>query len=195
MRNAPESFDRFVREFTKLIDNAGSDQAKVLADGRALLRDLVSKDDWLPEAYAQPHPQYYQQYLLHADPQDRFSVVSFVWGPGQKTPVHNHTVWALIGMLRGAERAENFALNAQGGQMLPLGVDVLEPGTVESLSPDTGDIHRVSNMYDDRVSISIHVYGGNIGRISRHVFDADTGEWKPFISGYSNENEVAASQV
>lgn len=195
MKNPPESFDRFVREFTKLIDTPGLDQAKVLADGKALLQELVSKDDWLPEAYAQPHPQYYQQYLLHADPQDRFSVVSFVWGPGQKTPVHNHTVWALIGMLRGSERAENFALNADGGQMLPLGVDILEPGTVESLSPDTGDIHRVSNVYDDRVSISIHVYGGNIGRISRHVFDAGTGMRKPFISGYSNENEAVADGV
>ena len=41
---------------------------------------------------AQPHPQYYQQHLLHCDPLERFSVVSFVWGPGQKTPVHDHTV-------------------------------------------------------------------------------------------------------
>lgn len=195
MRNPPERFGRFVRAFTQLIDTAALDQPKVLTAGKALLQDLVSKDDWLPEAYAQPHPQYYQQYLLHADPEDRFSVVSFVWGPGQKTPIHNHTVWALIGMLRGAERAENFALNPQGGHMLPLDVEVLQPGIVESLSPDTGDIHRVSNLYGDRVSISIHVYGGNIGRISRHVFDADTSTRKPFVSGYSNENELLERQA
>jgi predicted metal-dependent enzyme (double-stranded beta helix superfamily) len=75
-----------------------------------------------------------------------------------------------------------------------LGVDVLEPGTVESLSLDTGDIHRVSNLYDDRVSISIHVYGGNIGRISRHVFDGGTSTRKQFISGYSNEPELAETK-
>ncbi len=190
MNNSPACFDRFVSEFTQLVDRAGADEALVLPEGRKLLAELVSKDDWLPEQYAQPDPQYYQQYLLHADPENRFSVVSFVWGPGQKTPIHNHTVWALIGMLRGGERAENFAMSAPGEAMQLLGVDELLPGTVESLSPHTGDIHRVSNLYQDSVSISIHVYGGNIGRISRHVFDLDSSAPKPFISGYSNEREV-----
>lgn len=193
MKDSPACFDQFVKAFTEVVERNGANEAQVLAEGRKLLGELVSKDDWLPSQYAQPHPQYYQQYLLHADPQDRFSVVSFVWGPGQKTPIHNHTVWALIGMLRGSERAENFSLGEDGAEMRALGVDVLEPGVVESLSPSTGDIHRVSNMYDDRVSISIHVYGGNIGRISRHVFDPVTSALKPFISGYSNESEVAAA--
>lgn len=193
MNNSPACFDRFVSEFTQLIDSPDADETQVLSEGRKLLAELVRKDDWLPEQYAQPDPQYYQQYLLHADPQNRFSVVSFVWGPGQKTPIHNHTVWALIGMLRGGERAENFAKSAPGESMQLLGVDVLSPGIVESLSPHSGDIHRVSNLYEDRVSISIHVYGGNIGRISRHVFDLDTSAPKPFISGYSNEREATAA--
>jgi predicted metal-dependent enzyme (double-stranded beta helix superfamily) len=47
-------------------------------------------------------------------------------------------------------------------------------------------------MYEDRVSISVHVYGGNIGRISRHVFDPETSTRKTFISGYSNEREISA---
>ncbi len=32
---------------------------------------------------------------------ERFCVVSFVWGPDQATPIHNHTVWGLVGVLRG----------------------------------------------------------------------------------------------
>lgn len=183
-------FQLFVHEFTRLVEDAAGDEPRVLSEGRKLLGELVSLDDWLPEQYAQPHHQYYQQYLLHADPKDRFSVVSFVWGPGQKTPVHNHTVWALIGMLRGGERAESFELGQDGQPMRSHGIEDLLPGTVESLSPSTGDIHRVSNMYEDRVSISVHVYGGNIGRISRHVFDPQSSSPKPFISGYSNEAEA-----
>ena len=54
------------------------------------------------------------------------------------------------------------------------------------VSPTIGDVHRVRNAYGDRVSISIHVYGGNIGRIRRHVFDEATGAVKEFVSGYSN---------
>jgi 3-mercaptopropionate dioxygenase len=179
-------FLAFVAAMDKVIDRSAGDEPAVLEAGKPLLRDLITNDDWLPEAYAQPHPQYYQQYLLHADPQDRYSVVSFVWGPGQKTPVHNHTVWALIGMMRGSEQGERFALPVPGKPMACLGQDRLEPGDIDMVSPRLGDIHRVSNVFDDRVSISIHVYGGNIGRISRHVFDVETGQTKTFVSGYSN---------
>lgn len=193
MTNTAGRFEEFVRRFTTLADDAAEDEARLLAQGRQLLGELVQADDWLPERYAQPHPEYYQQYLLHADPQDRFSVVSFVWGPGQKTPIHNHTVWALIGMLRGGEKAENFRLGASGTPMLACGTDQLAPGDVESIAPATGDIHRVSNLHHDRVSISIHVYGGPIGRIARHVFDAQTSTPKPFVSGYSNEAELKAA--
>ncbi|AXF25815.1 cysteine dioxygenase [Burkholderia pyrrocinia] len=188
-------FNRFVHDFTQLVDNFSSDEPQILSKGRELLADIVRHDDWLPDEYTQPHPQYYQQYLLHADPADRFSVVSFVWGPGQKTPIHNHTVWALIGMLRGGERAESFEVGLPSQPMRSLGVDHLEPGVVESISPRTGDIHRVSNMYEDRVSISVHVYGGNIGRISRYVFDPETSMLKHFISGYSNEDELSQQSV
>src|SRR5690606_19230121 len=67
------------------------------------MKRLTAHDDWLPAAMAQPHADRYQQYLLYGDPLERFSVVSFVWGPGQSTPVHDHTVWGVIGVLRGSE--------------------------------------------------------------------------------------------
>ena len=53
------------------------------------------------------------------------------------------------------------------------------------LSPAEGDIHRVWNAHADAVSISVHLYGGNIGAIARHVYDPATGQAKPFVSGYS----------
>ena len=192
MKELPQKFNDFVAQFTVLVDTTGGNEASILEQGRTMLAELVSRDDWLPEKYAEPHPQYYQQYLLHADPEDRFSIVSFVWGPGQKTPIHNHTVWALIGILRGAEQSEMFTPGEDGKTMISGGMHVLKTGTVESLSPDTGDIHRVSNLFEDRVSVSVHIYGGNIGRISRHVFDAQTGARKGFVSGYSNESELVA---
>jgi len=57
---------------------------------------------------------------------------------------------------------------------------------VEMVSPALGDMHRVRNAFADKASISIHMYGGNIGEVQRHVFDASTGQAKPFVSGYSN---------
>ena len=180
-----ERFLEFIRDFSHLIEAADGDESLLVPKGREILGRLIADDDWLPDQYAQPHPQHYQQYLLHADPSDRFSVVSFVWGPGQRTPIHNHMVWGLIGILRGGEYAENFRVDTEGKPMQACGARRLRPGDVESISPITGDIHRVSNLFEDRASVSIHVYGGNIGQISRYVFDPQSSARKPFVSGYS----------
>ncbi|QJQ02724.1 cysteine dioxygenase [Herbaspirillum rubrisubalbicans Os34] len=176
----------FISGFAGLLQER-PDEAAIRAQGGALLQQLVAHDDWLPEAYAQPHPERYQQFLLHVDSAQRFSVVSFVWGPGQRTPVHDHTVWGLIGVLRGAEHAQSYAW--QDGQLHAVGQRaLLQAGQVEAVSPHAAelhDLHQVSNAFDDRVSISIHVYGANIGAVRRSVYHPD-GRRVPFISGYSN---------
>jgi predicted metal-dependent enzyme (double-stranded beta helix superfamily) len=175
---------KFVTTMTRIADTATDDDAWLRA-ARPVLGELVAVDDWLPDAYAAPDKQYYRQYLLHCDPLERFSVVSFVWGPGQLTPIHDHTVWGLIGMLRGEEISTPYRAGTDGGIDISGESTRLVPGQVEALSPREGDIHQVKNAFDDRVSISIHVYGGNIGAVRRHVFQAD-GTIKQFISGYSN---------
>lgn len=181
-----ERLRRFVVEMTRAVEAFGRDEAAMLREGKKLLAGLIAHDDWLPEEFARSHPDGYRQYLLYCDPLERFSVVSFVWGPGQKTPVHDHTVWGLVGMMRGAELCQRFELSA-AGQPMRAGAPVrLLPGQVDRVSPRIGDIHEVANAYDDRVSISIHVYGANIGAIKRHVYERETGAIKPFVSGYSN---------
>lgn len=177
----------FIQDMTKLVETSGDDEAAIRADGGAMLKTLVSRDDWLPDTWAIPDPSSYRQYLLWCDPLERFSVVSFVWGPGQTTPVHDHTVWGLIGMLRGAEDGVNYTLAGPGQPMEKIGEEQLTPGQVSAVSPTIGDIHTVSNALDDRASISVHVYGANIGAVARHVFDAATGAPKDFVSGYSND--------
>jgi predicted metal-dependent enzyme (double-stranded beta helix superfamily) len=174
----------FVKGLATLLESNPSEEI-VFSKGKALLENLIKEDDWLPEEFCKSHPQYYQQYLLYADPLDRFSVVSFVWGPGQKTPLHNHTVWGMVGQLRGQERSANYYRQADGSYEAD-GSFVCIPGQVATVSPDTHDIHVVENALSDQTSISIHVYGGNIGRIQRAVFDPMTGAEKLFISGYAN---------
>lgn len=174
----------FVGDLAALVAT-GADEAALLVQGATLLRDLVADDGWLPAAYAMPSPERYQQYLLHCDSAERFSVVSFVWGPGQATPIHDHGVWGLVGMLRGAELSQRFVRYADGALRATAPAHRLEAGQVEPISPALGDIHRVANAFDDRVSVSIHVYGGNIGAIRRSTYDA-AGQPKPFISGYAN---------
>lgn len=176
---------QFVARMEKIVQTSKEGDPQFWPELGEAMRELIATDDWLPDSVATPHPQYYQQYCLHVDPQERFSVVSFVWGPGQQTPIHDHTVWGVIGQLRGAEIGQGY--RADGEQPpVPYGEpERLEPGDVAFVSPTIGDVHRVANAYDDRVSISIHAYGANIGKVNRHVFPPEGGPAKAFVSGYS----------
>ncbi|MFT4090187.1 MAG: cysteine dioxygenase [Asticcacaulis sp.] len=174
----------FVRTLTRLTHDSDLSDREIQSAAIAPLKALIRTDDWLPDAFAQPHPEYYQQYLLHCDPLERFSVVSFVWGPGQSTPVHNHTVWGLVGVLRGAEQVETYAPDADG-HLVCAGAGVrLKAGDLDHFGPNDNDVHRVSNAAEG-VSVSIHVYGANIGAVHRSVFKPD-GTIRPFVSGYAN---------
>lgn len=176
----------FVIDFAELLEQSG-DLATILDKGATLLGRLVAQDDWLPGDYARPNPERYQQYLLHCDSAQRFSVVSFVWAPGQATPIHDHRVWGLVGVLRGAEVVHNFNRRAHDGSLVQAGPATrLAAGEVEPIDPREGDIHRVENAFADRTSISIHVYGGNIGAVERAIYRPN-GEERPFISGYAND--------
>jgi len=177
----------FVAAMTHLVERT-QDEPTLIGEGTRLLGGLLVDDAWLPDAYALPHPDHYQQYLLHCDPRERFSVVSFVWGPGQKTPIHDHTVWGLIGMLRGAENSQNYSFDDSTKRLVATDLDRLERCSVAAVSPDIGDIHEVSNALDSAPSISIHVYGANIGAVRRHVFDPESGRAKDFVSGYAAEH-------
>ena len=175
----------FVQEFTGLLDSSPSEK-DLVREGQRLLAELVSHDDWLPDAFARCVAERYQQNLLHCDARERFSIVSFVWAPGQKTAIHDHTVWGLVGVLRGEETSQRFALSGAGQPLVAAEKSVLRPGAVEVLLPSEGDIHEVTNSGVGAAAVSIHVYGGNIGAVERHEYDRETGERSRFVSGYSN---------
>jgi hypothetical protein len=109
---------QFVVAMTELVART-TDERTLLAEGRL---DLAAPAGQRRLAARRPLPaarDRYAQYLLHADPLERFSVVSFVWGPGQRTPVHDHTVWGLVGVLRGAERCDEYRLDRPAGGHRP----------------------------------------------------------------------------
>ena len=171
----------FVKAMTELVERT-QDEPVLLAEGRRHLSRLIDDDHWLPASHRQARSDRYAQYLLHRDPAGRFSVVSFVWGPGQRTPVHNHTVWGLVGVLQGAESCDEYHWNGQSP--VPAGHQhTLQRGQIEAVSPRLGDWHRVSNALADRPSISIHVYGADIGLVKRQRLD-DQGRLLEFVSGY-----------
>ena len=186
----PLALKRFIESLTKAVEG-DTTESVVVGKAREALAKLLAERDWLDPIYQEPGDPYYRQYLLYRDPLDRFSVQSFVWGPGQSTPVHDHTVWGLVGVYQGAEKCQRYRRLASG-EVIPDGDEqILVAGQIDYVSPSVGDIHTVRNAHDDRVSISIHVYGADIGKVERHVFDLKTGAVKPFVSGYSTPRALS----
>lgn len=180
---------RFVEGMTAIADS-GAGPDRFLAEGAPLLRELVAQDDWLPPGFdeASEAPGYRQR-LLYCDPKGRFSVVCFTWGVGARTPVHDHLTWGMVGQLRGAETSNEMILDTPGAPLRRGRVDSLRTGEVAAISPAKPgyyDIHYVENALPSETSISIHVYGTNIGAQPRHVFDEATGAATQYVSGYDN---------
>ena len=134
------------------------------------LRAFVAAD-WLPARYAEPDPARYTQYLLYRDPRDRRRSTTTAYGG-----------WSC---LRGAELVESFDRDDAGALVSRGDPDLLGAGQVDAVSPTVGDLHRVANAFADRVSVSIHVYGADIGRVERATYDLD-GQPRPFVSGYAD---------
>jgi len=186
---------QFVSDFTQLVDSMGCPQTpqqerELLTKGQPLLSKLIASDHWLADDFRLSHSSRYQQYLLYCDPLERFSLVSFVWAAGQKTPIHDHCVWGMIGVLQGIEICQEYHVDEQSQQLLETKQHSLQVGEIDWVSPYLGDIHRVSNGLEQGDSISIHLYGSNIGKTERHIYQpnqSDQGyKMQAFISGYDN---------
>ena len=175
---------QFLAAMTRLVDSEPA-EADLIAQAQVLMSGLLEKDDWLQPEFTLAHPHQPQQFLIYADPQSRFSVVSLVCGPGQSTPIHDHTVWGLMGMLRGSLSCQPYS-RMSDGRWVPAGfqIDML-PGDMEAVSPRTGDVHKVWNTSPDQASVSIEIYEGPIGLLERHIYRAD-GSRQLLIEGYAN---------
>jgi predicted metal-dependent enzyme (double-stranded beta helix superfamily) len=147
-----------------------------------LLRRLVNEPDWLKEEYRRAIPsKAYAQYLLHRPPDHAFSVVSFVWNPGRGSPIHDHCTWGVIGQYEGDEEESRFRI--LDNRLERIGVVLANPGNVSDVYPPSRDIHQIVNR-SAKPTISIHIYGGDIGSQRRHIYDPNTAATQEFISGY-----------
>ena len=159
---ASPAFAAFVRDAERLTHDPHA-----IADR---LRELLAVDGWLEPRHQLPGRDTYRQHLLHVSPSRRLSVVALVWLPGQRTPIHDHVTWCVVGVYRGVEREVHYRLVEQEGrQFLAAGATFeAHAGHVEALVPPRGNIHSVAAAGTQK-TISIHVYGADIERLGSSI--------------------------
>jgi len=176
-----DAFASFITEAGSVIRRSQDAKDTVLAI-EPLLRRLVTEPDWLNEKYRRAIPsKAYSQYLLYRPVDHAFSVVSFVWNPGQGSPIHDHCTWGVIGQFEGEEEEIRFRI--LDNRLERIGAVTARPGDVSHVYPPSRDIHQIHNR-SNTSTISIHIYGGDIGSQRRHTYDPNTSAMQEFISGY-----------
>jgi predicted metal-dependent enzyme (double-stranded beta helix superfamily) len=152
---ASDAFDAFVRDAARLVDDPHAIAER--------LRPLLGAGGWLAPEHQRGSAQGYRQHLLHVSPCRRLSVVALVWLPGQRTPIHDHVSWCVVGVHRGEEHETHYREVDRDGRrgLLPVGEVVAGPGHVEALVPPAANIHAVTASGAGK-TISIHVYGADI---------------------------------
>lgn len=173
------AFTTFLDRMDRLVAEQTQPHLIATATGRHL-SDLLAQPNFLDARFRQVDAGAYAQHVVHVHPQGKYSVVALVWLPGQTTPIHNHVCWCVVGVLQGREREINYDHREDGaGHWLSVrGEQLHHEGDICCLVPPIDDIHRVENPTQG-VSISIHVYGADIGALGTSINQRYSCEVRP----------------
>lgn len=189
MRHSNPTLDRFINSLEEVVEHE-RDQWKIVKAVEPLMQRLITSPDrgWLKDEYRLP-PQGktgvaagYGQYCLYRRG-DALSVIAFCWGAGKGTPIHDHLSWGVLGFIDGLEQETRYkrmddGSDPQRARLQEVGVYYTKTGETSHLVSPERDVHRVHNPGSEP-SVSVHVYGCDMGTQRRRRYDSATGaiEW------------------
>lgn len=192
-----------VRSFIDTVKTAADEHEDVPTLLDALsdpFEELLLNDDWLPEPFDGLVPDGYEdhgemggdiaQWLLYRE-ENKLTLFSLVLPPGVETPVHDHLAWGLVGLYQGTQqedfyqRVDDSNSHIGHAELEHLRSEEMGRGDYYDLVPPDDDIHKVKTSSDEP-SVSIHLLGGDVGCIQRHLFDPEDEFVELFQSHYTN---------
>ena len=127
-------------------------------------------------------------YRLSEDPDHRFALYASAGGAGKKVPPHNHTTWAIIAGIHGAERNVVYDRLDNGAREgfvqlreAPAKEKTLRRGDVIAYLPD--DFHHIETPAGSGNALHLHFYGLSLEHLPDRVsVDMATGTAKRFMA-------------
>ena len=93
----------------------------------------------LPDCVLEPVADHYARRELYRCESSGYSVVAMTWGPGQGTPIHDHSgLWCVEGIWHGQLEITQYELREQQGERFhfePVGTHLAGAGSAGSLIP------------------------------------------------------------
>ena len=171
---------------TREIEKAGVTHATLEKIG-GLLSSLAGRADLFPQDEFPLGPDG-GIYRLAEDPDHRFALYASAGGPGKKVPPHNHTTWAIIAGVHGAERNVVYDRLDNGARADIVQLreasakeKTLRRGDVICYLPE--DFHHIETPAGSGNALHLHFYGLSLEHLPDRVsVDMATGTAKRFMA-------------
>ena len=152
---------------------ASGDEHAVTAALRGALCNLIRDSEVrLPSCVYEPVKERYARRELYRSPEHGYSILAMTWGPGQGTPLHDHSgLWCVEGVWAGELEITQYELLETDGDRYRFrtsgGVHA-SCGSAGSLIPPY-EYHTIRNPSPDKVAVTVHVYQGPMERCGRFI--------------------------
>ena len=145
---------------------------------RGLSRMIRNRDMALPDCVYQPNPNRYARRELYRSAMYGYAVVAMTWGPGQGTPIHDHSgMWCVEGVWQGELEIVQYEKLEEAQSRFrfrPVGTFQAAAGSAGSLIPPH-DYHTIRNPSATALCVSLHIYSGRMTECA--VFTPVGDQW------------------
>ncbi|MBX9971069.1 hypothetical protein H7K06_26480 [Priestia aryabhattai] len=168
--------DSFIHDVEQIVQEGGGEET-LISKISERMKKLLKLGNVLPTQYMQPQPKS-ALYPLYIAPDESFSIAITVFNVGQPSPTHDHGTWGVIGVVQGVEHEIKYARPSSENEPLTVLKDrYIQEGEVGICCSSEQDLHQVE-CASSVPCVGIHVYGRNIGKIERHIYNSQTGAKK-----------------
>ncbi|MCA9719690.1 MAG: cysteine dioxygenase family protein [Myxococcales bacterium] len=148
------------------------------AIGGGLTRIISERAIELPACLTQPLPGCYARRLIHASDRLDYTVIAMTWGPGQRTPIHDHSgLWCVEGVVQGTIEVVQYDLVEDLGarcRFREAGRIFAGVGSSGALLPPY-EYHTIANTSERASAVTIHVYASEMYRCNVYEPAGESG--------------------
>jgi len=171
--------EALIEETRATLDAGDLDRARLDGIKQKLHALSEKKELWNETDYPAPEEGERQnRFLIGQESPEGLSLYLNVMRPGKKIPPHNHTTWACIAAVEGAEHNTLYDRHDEASvegkaDVRPREVVELKPGNALAMMPD--DIHSVEIRGTQTIR-HLHLYGRPLETLTQRItFDLDAG--------------------